>query len=306
MIKYIQVKNTNIVISRCNEVMDYCIGKAKRLSRIFHNQENCLIVPLDDNLISGVQTSIEDMRNKILQVEKASPDAVLGFQGTIGLVTNPNISTIVNLTASTINSFHTKKVQISSVFNAVRLGADAVAVHVNLTSHYESSMLKILGRVSDECNSYGIPLVVIIYPRGEKGRKGKYEEENYLQIRKKSPEKYTDLVCHCARVAFEMGADLIKTQYTGSVESFKRVVKSASGIPVVIAGGPIVEPKKLFTMIEESIKAGARGISIGRNIFSRKDSDLYISCARELLSNKKAVSDVLENYERRRSIEYMG
>lgn len=284
------------------------IGKKRRLSNIFKGEEKCLIVPLDDNLISGTDTKIENMQKKVEQIEKAKPSAILAYPGTLSLVNNYEIATILNLTASTINACHNNKVLVSSVLNAVKLGADAVAVHVNLTSKYESCMLKILGSVSEECNSYGVPLVAIIYPRGETNSAHGEKEENYLKMKCDNPQKYTQLVSHCARVAFEMGADLIKTQYTGSCDSFKSVVESANGIPVVIAGGSVVDISCLFDMIESAVKAGASGISIGRNIFSREDSDKIIICIHKLLFEGLSSKEVLEIYKResRKLDEYMG
>ena len=80
-----------------------------------------------------------------------------------------------------------------------------------------------------------------------------------------------DLVKHCARVAAELGADLVKTNYTGDPDTFKEVVKGALA-PVVIAGGPKIDSdEKLLQMVKDSIEAGGRGVSIGRNIFQHSN-----------------------------------
>ncbi len=96
-----------------------------------------------------------------------------------------------------------------SVQEAVRLGADAVSVHVNVGAEDEDKMLYTLGRVADECDIYGMPLLAMMYPRGPK-------------IQNEHDPK---AVAHAARIGAELGADIIKTNYTGDVDSFKAVVE---------------------------------------------------------------------------------
>ena len=278
-----------------NYVLD--IGKRRRLSHIFNSNGKCIIVPLDDNLISGTITGIENIKTKLKQIETAKPNAILAFSGTLSIIQDYSIPIILNVTASTINSCHTNKVIVSSVEKAVKLGADAVAVHINLTSKYESNMIKNIGKISEECDKFGMPLLAIVYPRGEKfDSNGNIKDENYLQLKESHSEDYTNLVSHCVRLAFELGADIIKTQYTGTIDSFKQVIESAGGKPVVIAGGDKVDAKKLFTMTENAIKAGASGVSIGRNIFNRKDSDKIIYCLQKLIFDNLSAKDILNIY----------
>lgn len=278
-----------------NEV--YNNGKRRHLERIFNYDGKCLIVPLDDNLISGSITGITDIRKKIQQIEDSRPSAILAFQGTLNLVDDYSIPIILNLTASTINASHTHKVLVSSVEKALRLGADAVAVHINLSSKYESDMLKTLGKVSEECDKFGLPLLVIAYPRGEIIDENGIEiDQNYQLLKVSDQERYGNLVSHCARVAFELGADIIKTQYTGSVSTFKTVVESAGGKPVVIAGGDRIDIMQLFTVVENAMKSGASGVSIGRNVFNRQDSDKIIFYLKKLIFEGASAIDVFKLY----------
>ena len=62
-----------------------------------------------------------------------------------------------------------------------------------------------------------------------------------MRIKSDNAEEYAKLIAHACRIGVELGADLIKTQYSGDPESFQTVVRAANGIPVVIAGGPLVE-----------------------------------------------------------------
>jgi DhnA family fructose-bisphosphate aldolase class Ia len=81
-------------------------------------------------------------------------------------------------------------------------------------------------------------------------------------------------VAHAARVGAELGADMVKTNYTGDPDSFSRVIESCP-VPVIIAGGPRVESEMdLLRMVEGAIGSGARGVAIGRNVFQADDPAL--------------------------------
>lgn len=261
----------------------YNLGKQRRIHRIFSKDNKCIVVPVDDSLISGPIDGLFDIQNKIKQIESAKPSALMTFSGSATLFSDYSVPLILNLTASTILGQHTNKVLISSVRNAIYLGADAVAVHINISSQYESSMLKNILSVSEECNRYGIPLMILSYPRGEGYVDGKIKDENYLNLQKENNDAYTEKVAHCVRIAFELGADIIKTKYTGSAGSFERVVKSAPGCPVLIAGGNMIDEDALFEMIEGCMMAGGSGVSIGRNVFNHIHSDSVISTIKKIV-----------------------
>ncbi len=248
------------------------IGKRRRLYRLLGETGRCIIVPLDDNLISQDNVGLKYLQDKVHDIESAKPSGILCYYGTASLISSLNLPLIINISASTVHSHHTNKVLISSVKQAVAIDAVAVAVHVNLSSEFESSMLENLGKVSELCNQYGMPLLVIIYPRREVAG----TDDNYKDLQANNIVEYTKLVSHCVRVAFEMGADLIKTQYTGDSASFSEVVTAACGKPVLIAGGTLCSEDSLYDTIRGSINAGGAGVSIGRNIFNRPNSSEII------------------------------
>ncbi len=107
------------------------IGKTRRLKRMFSTTGKCLLVPLDDSLISGPENGLYDIRAKAAQIEKSKPSAIMAFPGTMSLIQDVSIPLVLNLTASTAIGQHTNKVLVSSVERAVALGAEAVAVHIN-------------------------------------------------------------------------------------------------------------------------------------------------------------------------------
>ena len=148
-----------------------------------------------------------------------------------------------------------QKVFVSSAKEALVLGADCVAVHINYSSEYENEMLSNLAKTVSEADALGMPVLAISYPR--KQRNG--EDYNYEDLMASNRDKYTDLVCHCVRTSAEVGADIIKTHYTGDTETFRRVVDSAMGIPVVVAGGPLMEIQDSYEIVKSVLTAGAAG-----------------------------------------------
>jgi fructose-bisphosphate aldolase/2-amino-3,7-dideoxy-D-threo-hept-6-ulosonate synthase len=259
------------------------VGKERRLARLFsHQSGKMVLVPLDDSLLAGPTNGLETLSTKIAKIASSSPNAVMGFQGLLKNYSNliGQVPTILNLTASTTNITHTKKVLVGSLELAVMLDVQAVAVHVNISSRYESSMLKDFGNIAMECDKLGIPLMGIMYPRKE-NEDG--TDNNYLDLKSTDRLKYVKLVAHAARVGFELGADIIKTQYTGDFESFRAVTEACKPLPVLVAGGLPVDILEMLEIAEGAIKGGARGISFGRNIFTRDDPQYYIQAIQKIV-----------------------
>jgi len=268
-------------------------GKKLRLSRLVDQESRKMVfIPMDDGLLDGPEEGLRRQREKIEQIVAGGANGILGFQSVLLRHYNlfANTGFVLNLTASTSRSYHTRKQLTGSVEQALRLGADGVAVHVNLSSEYEQEMLRNLGVVSDACVKWGMPLLAIMYPRGETPD-GK--DDNYLQLKEEKPEEYAELVRHAARVGVELGADVIKTQYTGSEETFRTVVESCHPVPVIMAGGPKIEREQILTNIYNSIRAGGSGICCGRNGFNRKDTTGFVKAARDIVHHGKTVEEAI-------------
>jgi DhnA family fructose-bisphosphate aldolase class Ia len=246
------------------------VGRERRLKRILGPRPS-LIVPVDDSLIAGAVGGLEDLRTKITQIVAANPDALLIFKGALARFhdTLIHVPLILNITASTTRSSHTRKVVIGSVEEALHLGADGVAVHINLSSRFESEMLRNAGQISSVCMASGMPMIAIVYPRREGSDGG---DDNYQDLRSTDRRTYIQLVSHAARLGMELGADIVKVPFTGDVESFASVVAAAAPVPVLIAGGPRKPLAEILLMARQTVSAGGAGVSFGRNIFGGEDA----------------------------------
>jgi fructose-bisphosphate aldolase/2-amino-3,7-dideoxy-D-threo-hept-6-ulosonate synthase len=134
-----------------------------------------------------------------------------------------------------------------------------------------------LGRVADKCDIHGMPLLAMMYPRGPKIKS----------------EHDVEVVAHAARLGAELGADIIKTNYTGDIESFKIVVGSCPA-PVIIAGGPKCKTdQEILQTTYESIQAGGSGISIGRNVFQHATPALMVKAMSAIVHKGASVEQAL-------------
>lgn len=237
------------------------------------------MVPMDHGFTQGPITGIVDMQTIVDKLRKGRADAIVIHKGIARCVDTGRLGLIVHLVGSTDISLNpNRKVEVCSIEEALRLGADAVSVHVNVGSEQEHEMLQTVGKISDECDRLGMPLLAMMYPRGPKV----------------TSEHNLDLVKHAARVAAEIGADIVKTVYTGSVESFRDVIKGCP-IPVVIAGGPKVETEREFLeMVHGAMQAGSVGISIGRNIFQHPNPTGMVKALNAIVHRKTDVSEAMK------------
>ncbi len=259
------------------------IGKKRRLNNIFDpSSGRTIIVPTDDLLLFGPKGHLVNYKEKIRLLKNTPINAILGFPGFFKEFQNDLLDKawIMNLSISTTQNQHTYKKLAFPVEHALSLGADAVAVHVNISSPYENEMIENLANVAVKCDNFGIPLMAIIYAR----KPGLIGDDNYLDLKQNDPDKYTELISHVCRIGVEVGADIIKTNYTGSTTAFKKVIESSGNVPVVIAGGPETSEENALIMVQDSITAGASGVCFGRNTFSRDNIPSFIDSIRSIVN----------------------
>ncbi len=258
------------------------IGKRVRFKRIT-DRNKMICVPMDHGVSSGPIKGIERIYETIRKVEEGGATAIIVHKGIIrNLKDPPNLGIIVHLSGST--SLGTKpnfKVQVGSVEEAIYLGADAVSVHINIGGENEPEMLEKIGGIADACDAYGLPLVAMMYARG-RNIKDPYNPST---------------VAHVTRIGGELGADIVKTTYTGNPETFRKVVES-SPVPVVIAGGPKMETEReVFEMVEGAMEAGAIGVTFGRNVFQHEKPEAMLKALRTIIMDKTGVDEALEVFK---------
>lgn len=250
-------------------------GCKRRLQRLLgRTDKKTVLLPLDHGASEGMLTGLEDMGEFVRSIASAPINGVVmhkgmarAFAGDLALDTG----LIVHLSAGTKHGLPAyNKALVCSVQEAVRLGADALSLHINIGNDLEDRMLSDLGAVTDEAHQLGIPVLAMIYARGGQ------------IVNEQDPV----LINHSIRIGAELGADMIKVPYSGDPESFARAV-SGCPVPVIIGGGPRKESfEELLEQIKEALSTGIAGVSIGRNVFQHPEPLQAIKAIAELVHKK--------------------
>ena len=232
-------------------------GIGARLERI-STGGRYLIVPMDHGVTLGPVTGLRDIETTIDRITRGGADAVLTQKGIAPRV-HPNKNGkgfIVHLNGSTaIGPDSNDKRITGSVEEALRAGADAVSFHINVGSDSEPDQLTQLGDLTEKAHRYGVPVLTMAYARGPG-----------------VDERDAETLGHAVRIAEELGSDVVKTAYSGDLDSFQYVCESTR-LPVVIAGGARGTDRRTVEMVRGAMDAGATGVSMGRSIFQHESPE---------------------------------
>ncbi len=150
----------------------------------------------------------------------------------------------------------------TSVKEAVRVNASALALSIFVGAPHEHQSIVNLAHLVNECEEYGIPVLAVTAV-------GKELE--------KRDARYLGLAC---RIAAELGAQFVKTYYC---EDFHKVAESCP-VPTVIAGGPKLETElDAMRMAYDALQAGAVGVDMGRNIWQSEQPVAMIRAIRSVV-----------------------
>ncbi|WP_227131670.1 2-amino-3,7-dideoxy-D-threo-hept-6-ulosonate synthase [Halorubellus salinus] len=253
-------------------------GKRARLDRI-STDGNYLVVPMDHGITMGAVKGLKDIEATIDGVTRGGADAVLTQKGIAPRVhDNKNgAGFIVHLNGSTtIGPDEADKRVTGTVEEAVRAGADAVSFHINVGGEHEPNQIEDLAELTRDADRLGMPVLAMAYARGE-------------GVDSTDPEA----LGHAVRLAEELGADVVKTGYSGDAESFQHVVESTR-LPVVIAGGAKGTDRETVEAVRGVMDAGGAGVSMGRSIFQHDDPEAIATAISAVIHDDASVDDALE------------
>lgn len=258
-------------------------GKQIRMERIINRRTGkTVIAPMDHGVTVGPIRGLIKMKKAVDTVANGGANAVVIHKGVVKSGHRgggKDVGLIIHLSGSTcLSPYPNAKTLICTVEEAIKLGADAVSIQVNVGNGNDSEMLRDLGQTARIANDWGMPLLAMMYPRGEK-IKDEYDPK---------------IIAHVARLGFELGADIVKCSYTGDPESFREVVDGCP-VPVVIAGGPkMTSDLDLIKMVRGAMDAGAAGISIGRNIFQHENPQVITATLSRIIHRRYSVEQAME------------
>ncbi|MDA8388479.1 MAG: 3-hydroxy-5-phosphonooxypentane-2,4-dione thiolase [Nitrospiraceae bacterium] len=247
--------------------MDF--GIKNRLSRIFSPRTGrTVMLAVDHGYFQGPTTGLRDFSNIIPLIPQA--DCLFVTRGILRNIIDPRTGAAICLRVSggpSILGELSNEDLITSMEEAIRLNASGVGMSIFVGAKNEDRTISNLGRLINEANRYGMPVLAITAVGKDMGKDA----------------RYIGLAC---RIAAEIGAHIVKTYYC---PGFEKVVEGCP-VPIVIAGGKKMPEMEALRMTEEAVRAGAMGVDMGRNIF-QSDSPMGMIKAVRAIVHKGATAE---------------
>lgn len=239
-------------------------GKTIRMNSIFRKDTGkSVVVAIDHGGIAGPMKGINEPSKLIQDCVDGGADGVLTTRGFVRAAEGAfdrNLGIILRLTGGfTVLGGGFEEEMITSVETAMRMGCAGAAVTVKFGHAREGAFTKQASLIADSCEEWGFPLMIEAMAKGK-------------DLKSTDPAG----VKLASRAAAEIGADMVKTYYTGDPDSFAEVVEGCM-VPVVVLGGAKTDSiKDVFSDVYYSIQAGGSGIAIGRNIWQHENTKAMI------------------------------
>lgn len=263
------------------------LGKEVRLKRLFNKEsKNILVIALDHAVGWGVLPGIDRIRKTMEVIVKAGPDAVTITKGIADKVYRDYAGEIPFIMKCTsFAPYHPAyDTQVGDVEEALRLGADAIAVGCTVCGKNQAELLAQMGRVTRAADKMGLPTVTHCYPKGELISKDDWYKEEYVK--------------YAARAAAELNVDIVKTFYTGDPDSFSRVIE-ATPAAIVVSGGPkLPSLRDVMQMTFDAMRAGARGVTYGRNVWQADSPAKVLKALAYIIHQHGTVNEAMKIAEK--------
>jgi fructose-bisphosphate aldolase/2-amino-3,7-dideoxy-D-threo-hept-6-ulosonate synthase len=264
------------------------VGKAMRMKRVVDPAGVSVICALDHGMTSPTFLEpLADIQTRTAEAVAGGANVIMMSKGMIRVAEPafaPTTSLALLLSASANPEMDQPRiVQIAEVEEACRLGADAVVLFTALGGPDESGMVDVLSAVGSECAALGMPFIAEAeFPT------------TYAAVEDLTAQYGFEYLRRNVRLCCELGADIVKTNWPGSPESFAKLVEASNGIPTVLAGGSRLEDRELLWRMEVAMGAGAIGCSVGRNIFMHESPEAITRALSHVIRERWTAEKALE------------
>ncbi|HHT9153750.1 MAG TPA: 3-hydroxy-5-phosphonooxypentane-2,4-dione thiolase [Candidatus Hypogeohydataceae bacterium YC40] len=253
-------------------------GMKNRMAQLIKPDGHCLFMPIDHGYFQGPTSKLERPGETVKPLLPYC-DAVFCTRGVLRSAIDPTNTKPIILRVSGGTSMVGKDLAnegiTTSIKEAVRLNAAAVGMSVFIGSDYEHQTLVNLGKLVDEAEEYGIPVMAVTAV----GRELEKRDARYLAL--------------CCRIAAELGARVVKTYWC---ENFEKVTNSCP-VPVVMAGGPKVpSEKEVLEFVYDGMQKGAIGVNLGRNVWQNEHPIAMIKALRAIIHENATAREAFEMY----------
>lgn len=259
------------------------LGKEVRLKRLIPGKDGKYFgLTVDHAIARGVVPGLDTINETLKKMVAGRPNAITMNKGIIEKCYGPYAGIVpFSMKLTTFGIYHPDEdVQVGDVEEAVCMGADAVSAGCIIGGDNQDRQLEMLGRISKEAHKAGMPLICHIYPRGNHIQgKNQYSVEN---------------VIYAARAAAELGVDIVKTNYTGSPESFAKVVQAVPTRVAIAGGTKCNDVDEFLRMTCDVMSSGAIGVTYGRFVFQYKNTTALVKTLGKLIHTGLAYKEAKE------------
>ena len=254
-------------------------GLQNRLSRIIKpNNNRALMLAVDHGYFLGPTEKLENPKKVIAPLLRHC-DSLMLTRGVQRTSVDPKSETPMVLRvsggSSIIGDDLSQEDITVSLEEALRLNASAVAMSIFVGSKYEYQTIVNLGKLVNEAEKYGMPVLAVTAVGKELGKDA----------------RCLSLAC---RIAAEQGAHIVKTYYC---DNFEKVVESCP-VPIIVAGGKKIPERDALQLTYNAIKAGAVGLDMGRNIWQSEHPVAMIKAARSIIHGNSNVEQAYNLYKK--------
>ena len=254
-------------------------GMANRMGRIFRPQDGrTVMLAVDHGYFLGPTHRLENPR-KTIEPLLPYADSLMLTRGVLRTSVPANVDTPMVLRVSggqsVIGEALSNEGITTSVREAIRLNACAVALSIYVGTPHEHQTLMALSGLVNECEDHGLPVLAVTAV----GKELEKRDARYLAL--------------CCRIAAELGARMVKTYYA---DGFSKVVDSCP-VHLVIAGGPKLETElDALELAHQAVREGALGVDMGRNIWQNDHPVAMIRAIRSVVHENATAKEALEVY----------
>lgn len=258
-------------------------GITLRTNALFDKRDGrSVIIAMDHGAITGPIPGIEAPSRLVAACVAAGVDGILtnkGFVDASRAAWDRGTSLVLRLTGGfTVLGGLFEEEMVAEPSTAVAYGASCAAITVKFGHKLEGKFIRQASLAVDACHLLGLPVMIEAMAKG-------------MRMGEKIPEHDPDAIRMVSRMASEIGADLVKTYYTGSVESFARVVESCP-VPVLVLGGAKTDSiRTVFQDISDSLVAGGKGIAVGRNVWEHEKVEQMLAAVNGLVHGGWSVDE---------------
>ena len=268
--------------------MSAVTGKKIRLNRLIQAETNtCLICAIDHGMTSPQFLSgLYDTEARVREAIAGGANVLMlgrGMAKKFCHLFRRDTSLALMLTASAAGRPSGAVITpIGSVEEALRIGADAVVVYVALAGDNEPEAITYVSKIGEACELLGMPFIAEAeYPNA------------YQNLQTMQGALGAEYLKRNARLCAELGADIVKVNWSGDQKSFAEIVRACDR-PVVLAGGSLISDAELLTRMQQVRDVGAIGCSVGRNVFQHQNPEAITAAISRVFRDKWPAKKALQ------------